>query len=251
VKTGGQIVYATCTLAPEEDEVVVDALLKAYPHAAAIESVENLVTAPALTHDGDLQFDASVPYAVRLWPHLYDTSGFFAALIRKHDAIEGTTTLPPQRTLKQAGFESITASQEQAVFDTLLDRYGFQLRSILERQQLKLFARSQSVYAIPQALITHFTDFPCIAVGMLIGEWLNGVFVPSHELIARFSAQFTGQRFTHDGEHVKQWLQGLDLRSVMPPYPTGNVILIEDDRQRFIGRGKVLRDRLRNLSPKK
>ncbi|MFN8598544.1 MAG: NOL1/NOP2/sun family putative RNA methylase [Anaerolineae bacterium] len=251
VKPGGQVVYATCTLAPEEDEAVIDALLESYPHAATLESVANLVTAPALTHDGELQFGAQVQHAVRLWPHLYDTSGFFAALIRKCEAIEETTTPPPQRTLKQASFEPITSSQEQAVFDALLDRYGFQLRSVLEHQQLRLFTRSQSVYAIPQAFITRFADFPCIAVGMLIGEWLDGTFIPSHELIARFSAQFTGQRFALDGEHVKQWLHGLDLRSVTPTYPIGSVILIEDERQRFIGRGKVLRDRLRNLSPKK
>ena len=89
------------------------------------------------------------------------------------------------------------------------------------------------------------------AIGMLIGEWIEGTFVPSQELIARFSAQFTGQRFTLDNALVKQWLSGLDLRGVTPPYPTGSIILIEDERQRFIGRGKVLRDRLRNLSPKK
>ena len=251
VKPGGQVVYATCTLAPEEDEAVVDALLKRYPHAATIESVANLITAPALTHDGELQFNAQVHHAIRLWPHLHDTSGFFATLIRKHETIEEATTPPPQRTLKQAGFEPITTSQAQAVLNAMLDRYGFHLRPVLEYQQLKLFARSQSVYAIPQAFIAHFADFPGIAVGMLIGEWLDDVFVPSHELIARFSTQFTKQRFTLGSEHVKQWLQGLDLRSVTPPYPIGSIVLIEDERQRFIGRGKVLRDRLRNLSPKK
>ena len=120
VKPGGQVVYATCTLAPEEDEAVIDALLKAYPQQAVIESVKDIVTAPALTHDGDLQFNAEVQRAVRLWPHLYDTSGFFAALIRKRDSVDSSSSLPPQRTLAQAGFAPLNESQRHDVVTYLV-----------------------------------------------------------------------------------------------------------------------------------
>ena len=37
VRPGGQVVYATCTLAPEEDEAVVDGLLHLYPGQAQVE----------------------------------------------------------------------------------------------------------------------------------------------------------------------------------------------------------------------
>ena len=254
VKPGGQIVYATCTLAPEEDEAVIDALLRTYPQQAIIESVENLVSAPALTHDGDLHFDANVQRAVRLWPHLYDTSGFFATLIRKRESVEAPSlppASPPQRTLAQAGFAPVNESHQREVSNALLNGYGFDLRGVLEGQRLELLKRGESMYAVPAQFISHFGDFPCIAIGMLIGEWIDGVFVPSHELIARFSSQFTGQRFTLNADHVKQWLNGLDLRTVTPPYPAGSIILIEDEQHRFIGRGKVLRERLRNLLSKR
>ena len=91
VKPGGQVVYSTCTLAPEEDEAVLDALLDRYPQQIAIESVDRLLPTPApgLTHDGHHAFHPDVSKAVRLWPQLYDTSGFFAALIRKRDVIAG------------------------------------------------------------------------------------------------------------------------------------------------------------------
>ncbi len=251
VKPGGQVVYATCTLAPEEDEAVIDALLKAYPQQAIIESVEDIVTAPALTHDGDLQFNADVQRAVRLWPHLYDTSGFFAALIRKRDSVDSPSSLPPQRTLAQAGFAPLTEIQRRDVVSYLFDTYGFNLTRVLEGQRLQLLKRGESVYAVPMQFISYFGDFPCIAIGMLIGEWIDGTLVPSHELIARFGSQFMGRRFTLNADHVKQWLNGLDLRTVAPPYPSGSIILIEDEQHRFIGRGKVLRERLRNLLPKR
>ena len=104
---------------------------------------------------------------------------------------------------------------------------------VLDGQRLELLRRGESVYAVPAQFISHFGDFPCIAIGMLIGEWIDGAFVPSHELIARFGSQFTGRRFTLDADHVKQWLNGLDLRTVTPPYPAGSIILIEDEQHRY------------------
>jgi NOL1/NOP2/fmu family ribosome biogenesis protein len=76
-------------------------------------------------------------------------------------------------------------------------------------------------------------------------------FVPSHELIARFSVQFTQQRFTLSSEQVKVWWNGGDLRGIDVPYPTGSIVLMEDDKRRYIGRGKVLRERVRNLLPRR
>ena len=103
---------------------------------------------------------------------------------------------------------------------------------------------------MPEQHLTNFEGFPCIAIGMLIGEWHESIFVPSHELIARFSSQFAGQRFTLAGDQVKTWLNGGDLRGVDTSYPVGSIIVLEDDKRRYIGRGKVLRERVRNLLPR-
>jgi 16S rRNA (cytosine1407-C5)-methyltransferase len=252
-KPGGQIVYSTCTLAPEEDEAVIDALLRQYPQQFVIESVERVlpVPAPGVVHDGDLEFHPDVRHAARLWPHLYDTSGFFAALIRKQSATSHEGAAPPERSLDRSGFSSITEAQQRAVVAQLLNTYGFNLESVLEQQRLKLLQRQDSIYAVPEQLLTHFGDFPCIAIGMLIGEWHESIFVPSHELIARFSVQFAGQRFTLAGDQVKTWLNGGDLRGVDVSYPVGSIIVLEDDQRRYIGRGKVLRERVRNLLPRR
>jgi 16S rRNA (cytosine1407-C5)-methyltransferase len=262
VKTGGQIVYATCTLAPEEDEAVIDALLKKYPHQASLELIDRIlpIGAPALPHDGARDFHPDISHAVRLWPHLYDTSGFFAALIRKHESIESPSfggievepTSPPIRTLAHAGFIPMTSSQQSEEISYLLDAYGFDLRPIMDRQRIILWQRNRSVYALPDRFVGHFADLPCIAVGMLIGEWSDNAFIPSHELIARFSSRFIGQRLTVSDEQANQWLNGLDLRGLSSlPYSMGSVILLEDEKHRFLGRGKVLPDRLRNLRPKR
>jgi 16S rRNA (cytosine1407-C5)-methyltransferase len=253
VKPGGQVVYSTCTLAPEEDEAVLDALLDRYPQQIAIESVDRLLPTPApgLTHDGDHAFQPDVINAVRLWPQLYDTSGFFAALIRKRATIAGEQTSPPERSLTRAGFASLKDQQHRALIAALRDTYGFDLATVLDRQHLAVLQRGDAIYAIPDQLLTHFGDFPCIAIGMLIGEWVEDRFIPSHALIARFSGQFTQPRFTLAAEQIKGWWNGGDLRGVDVPYPAGSIVLMEDDQRRYLGRGKVLRDRVRNLLPKR
>ncbi len=254
VKAGGQIVYATCTLAPEEDEAVIDALLKQYPQQAAIESVDRIlpIPAPALTSDGTHEFHPDLRRAVRLWPHLYDTSGFFAALIRKRDSIDVEGAAPPVRTLAQAGFAPLSSARQRELIKWLLETYGFDLQAVMERQHIGLWQRDRSIYALPERFTDPFSDFPCIAIGMLIGEWSDDAFIPSHELVARFSTKFSGQRLTLSDEQSNPWLNGSDLRGLTSlPYPMGSVIVVEDEKRRFIGRGKVLRDRLRNLLPKR
>jgi 16S rRNA (cytosine1407-C5)-methyltransferase len=253
VRPGGQVVYSTCTLAPEEDEAVLDALLRQYPQQFTLESVERTlpIPAPALTLDGNHAFHPEVSKAARLWPHLYDTSGFFAALIRKQTATASEGTAPPERALARAGFSLVSEAQQREVVTQLLNTYGFNLEPVLEHQHLELLERGDSVYAVPEQLLTQFGDFPGIAIGMLIGEWHESTLVPSHELIARFSGQFAGQRFTLSGDQVKTWLNGGDLRGVEMPYPVGSIVVLEDNKQRYLGRGKVLRERLRNLLPRR
>ena len=81
----GLIAYATCTYAPEENEMVVDAVLR--EHAGALEVVPirlpSLVSSPGLTAWKEHTFDPSLEGAIRIWPHQNDSGGFFTALLRK------------------------------------------------------------------------------------------------------------------------------------------------------------------------
>jgi 16S rRNA (cytosine1407-C5)-methyltransferase len=253
VKPGGQVVYATCTLAPEEDEAVLDVLLRRYPGQVEIESVNRVLPnpAPALASDGAREFDPQVRRAVRLWPHLYDTSGFFAALIRKRDSPPVQPGAPPTRPLEQAGFTKLTRAGQGEVIERLRDEFGFDLNALLERQAIELWQRGKSVHAFPEMFLARFADVPCAAVGMLIGERGDG-FAPSHEFAARFSAQFSARRLRLGDDQIEKWLMGYDLREPeTTPYPAGTIVVVEDGRGRFLGRGKVLRDRIRNMLPKK
>jgi len=83
VKSGGRLVYATCSVLPQENEAIADAFSAANPEfvpLSAGEVLSNLKVenAPSLCSGGD---DGQL--YLRLWPHLHQTDGFFAAVWQK------------------------------------------------------------------------------------------------------------------------------------------------------------------------
>ncbi len=92
-RPGGRVVYSTCTYAPEENEAVVDAVLREAGGTLRLRParLDDLVCSPGLTRWGDQTFDPTLVNAMRIWPHQNDTGGFFIAVL---DVIES----PPWAT---------------------------------------------------------------------------------------------------------------------------------------------------------
>ena len=80
VKSGGRLVYATCSVLPEENEAIAEAFSAANPDFEPQEAIELLT---GLKVAGAEQLgsggDAGTRY-LRLWPHRHATDGFFAAV---------------------------------------------------------------------------------------------------------------------------------------------------------------------------
>ena len=82
VKSGGIVVYSTCTYAPEENELVVQTCLD----GARLEkiSIPGLKECPGVTEWNGDPLDNDLMHCARYYPHLNDAGGFFVAKIIKN-----------------------------------------------------------------------------------------------------------------------------------------------------------------------
>lgn len=84
LKPGGRLVYATCSLLRQENEDIAHALSAAHPEFSPLEVADVLdqlkIGAAASLCSGGEQGRQYL----RLWPHLHQTDGFFAAVWQKN-----------------------------------------------------------------------------------------------------------------------------------------------------------------------
>ena len=79
LKPGGRLVYATCSVLPDENEAIAESFGVAHPDFTAL-PVQALLEALGMADAGRL---CSGPY-LRLWPHRHATDGFFAAVWQRN-----------------------------------------------------------------------------------------------------------------------------------------------------------------------
>ena len=82
LKSEGILVYSTCSLEPEENEMVIDWMLKKYSNVN-LEKIEATIGDPGLTNVFGKELNSGIKKCKRLWPHKTETQGFFLAKIRK------------------------------------------------------------------------------------------------------------------------------------------------------------------------
>ncbi len=130
VKVGGQIVYSTCTLTPEENEFIINKVLQKYP-------VEILgIELPISSHEGftsykGIQLHPEISKARRILPWEADSDGFFIVKLRK---VEDTT---PPEPLK-------------------LKRSNLFLLNYEKKEPKKLLANIESDFGIPGEILANY-----------------------------------------------------------------------------------------------
>ncbi|MBI4116650.1 RsmB/NOP family class I SAM-dependent RNA methyltransferase [Candidatus Pacearchaeota archaeon] len=83
LKTNGEIVYSTCTHAPEENEEVLDFILRKFPNVRMEKIFIPVKIRSGISKWKDREYLEDVTYSCRIYPHVSDTEGFFIAKLRR------------------------------------------------------------------------------------------------------------------------------------------------------------------------
>ena len=84
LNSGGMLLYCTCSIAPEENEIVVDEVLNKSNNCKIVEISKNYGV-KGLTKVFGVRLLEDLMFSQRLYPHLHDTIGFYFCLIKKED----------------------------------------------------------------------------------------------------------------------------------------------------------------------
>jgi NOL1/NOP2/sun family putative RNA methylase len=81
LKQGGTLIYSTCSLEPEENELNMEWAVKELP--LELEPVKLKTGDPGLTNVFGRKLSPEIAFCRRFWPHKTKTQGFFIARLRK------------------------------------------------------------------------------------------------------------------------------------------------------------------------
>ena len=80
VKPGGRLVYATCSILPQENEEIAAAFSAAHPDFTLVPVAELLTQLKVPEAEKLCSGPPNAGEYLRMWPHIHNTDGFFAAV---------------------------------------------------------------------------------------------------------------------------------------------------------------------------
>jgi len=238
LKPGGLLVYSTCTLSPEENEDVIYALLDGYENNAELIKLQypksksnESITNPLL--EGTL----------RIWPQLYDSEGFFAALIKKNHPTE---TGHFKETRRASPFSPLSKKSLVWLNEYFSKIFGIEIKDNDEVLG-HLYERGNEIWIRPDNAETVASKIIVERHGVLLAERFTKNMKLSNEGAQYLSTKYKITKGIVDlsSEECQDYLGGKDLHI---EHPEGHVLLRYDSV--ILGLGKSLKTKIKNQLPR-
>ncbi len=226
VKSGGYIVYATCTFSLEENEMVIDAFLKNHPEFEIVKANERVIAATA---DG-IRFDGceceNIHFARRFYPHKAKGEGqFMAVLHHKGEWMNSDFA----RAKEQKAAKEVTLFLEETLTD-------------YNKDYVSLY-NGNPVYYNNRISVPDGKAFCC---GVTIGEIRKNYILPHHQFFMALGDKFKRKiNLSADSEEIKKYLCGEEFETTAE---NGWAVVMVDGVS--LGGAKVSNGRAKNHYPK-
>ncbi|ODQ66460.1 putative RNA m(5)C methyltransferase [Nadsonia fulvescens var. elongata DSM 6958] len=125
-KTGGYVVYSTCSVTVEENEMVVDYALRKRPNVKLVETGLEIGKEGFTSYRGK-QFNPKLKLTRRYYPHTYNVDGFYVAKFKKvapsiHDISKAGSKEKEDRARAEEEEEKSLINDDFASFDADQDK---------------------------------------------------------------------------------------------------------------------------------
>ena len=175
LRPDGRLVYSTCTFSPEENERMVIDFLNSHPEF----SIEKTDALPYISN-GRPELagnDERALFTFRIWPHLTDGEGHFAAVLRKDGENEKTyrqSIIPP------------CPKEYEKLYRAFADEF------LKNPPKGEISAFGENLYIMPP-FIPSLDGIKVLRFGLHLGTVKKNRFEPSHALAMALNPQDTVQ----------------------------------------------------------
>ncbi|KRN88655.1 RsmB/NOP family class I SAM-dependent RNA methyltransferase [Ligilactobacillus ceti] len=176
---GGQLVYSTCTFAPEEDEQIIDWLVTSYPdfEILPIEKYPGMDQGiPAVTQDQNLELEKTV----RLMPHHFKGEGHYIAKLQDTRTKTSDVVKSPKVKKKK---------NKKQQDKTVLSKEEYQLWQAFQSEVVPALAYAQQDLKVYGSYLYYYSknwfsldQLKFVRPGLLLGTFKKNRFEPSYSL---------------------------------------------------------------------
>ncbi len=244
LRAGGRLVYSTCTFAPEENEGSVARFLARHPdyEIVRVEKYEGMSSGRTEWSGG---FDVkNIEDTIRLFPHLTDGEGHYAAILQKAgevpNAYQGFLKNGLQKGISVKDVKELLTFQNETLTINLL-----------ESKEECLLRFGEQLYLMPQEMPS-IKGLKVLRAGLHLGTLKKNRFEPSHALALALKRADVKHRMELCAETDK------NDTSVINAYLNGQTLNYEGEKGWYlmtcsgysIGWGKLAGQIMKNHYPK-
>ncbi|GLB46836.1 23S rRNA methyltransferase [Philodulcilactobacillus myokoensis] len=229
LRPGGELIYSTCTFAPEEDEQIIAWLLDQFSfELEPIHKYHGMVDAKPEWANQNSQ----IKNAVRLFPYLIKGEGHFIAKLK-------LTTIGKSKKIKKPQQSNLNQDQ--------LKRWRqFQKHHFNHFDPKHLITFGDELYAY-YPKIPNLKGLKVVRPGLHLGTFKKHRFNPSYALALAIHPDQYNQCLNINNDQWKKYVHG-DIFKINEDKPKGWYLLI--CKHQPIGFGKIVNHTVKNFFPK-